>query len=145
MSEEKLQDPLSVLVQMPSRVDVSNRAETTIIEKRAATDESVALLKEMERAAQDKVIEALRLDNNTFDGALHAEFSAMDQNLILKIVFDINGKRLVVEHVCGARDSVFDKDKTAPLAELRDKMAARIAAEILADAFDPLKHGAFLA
>lgn len=70
----------------------------TVIEQRAPTDESVRLLKEMEEAARAKIVESLAIDTNEFKAVLHAEYLQADDRGLWVAIFDLNGKRLRVEH-----------------------------------------------
>ena len=108
----------------PSHIDVTHN----VVEKRAPTDQSVALLKEMEQAARDKVIESLRLPGNTFHAQLHWQTDRLDDTTKFLVVFDLNGKRIETRY-----------DHTRPLEHptdvvqtLIEAVAKDIAREILA-------------
>jgi hypothetical protein len=72
--------------------------ETTIIEKRAPTDESVKLLRKMEKAARRKVDEAVRLSHNGFECICHIERDEASRDLIARAHFMLASERHVVEY-----------------------------------------------
>lgn len=108
----------------------SVRIEKTVTEKRAPTDESVKLLREMEQSARDSVTKALRLTNNTFDGVLHVETDQMSDTIMMRVTFDLNGKRIEVDH-SKPRGLKGRDDKMKLLSELHEKISNKVASEIL--------------
>lgn len=82
-------------------------------EQRAPTDESVRLLKEFEDKARDKVVESLRLTNNTVEAVIHRFDDPMDQTTKFFIYYKINGEKREV------RCSVDDYK-----SEVRDRLDA---------------------
>lgn len=98
-------------------------------EHRAPTDQSVALLKEMEAAARAKVIESIKVGDTVFECVVHIEFDGNSGDVVYLAVFSLNGKKMTVEH----RASVFaDKDDPKKwVLELRDKIGREIASTIL--------------
>lgn len=103
-------------------------------EHRAPTDHSVALLKEMEKAATDKVEEAIRIEGNSFNVVVHMYRSMMDKTVHLKSVFDLNGSRQVVTYI----GSEFDKAETHVVG-LRDEIAKHIANEMIESSMDSIR------
>lgn len=73
----------------PSSMSVTVRSE----EKRAPTDESVRLLREMEAAARSKVVEAMRLPNTSVEAIVHRHELDFDLKTMFAIHYAINGKR----------------------------------------------------
>lgn len=103
----------------PSHVTV------TKTEKRAPTDESVKLLREMEAAAKDQVLAAVRMENTPVDGVLHVMEDVMNDQTRLACVFKVNGKRLEARH------EAMRGTKPADMAMgLRDAIAEVIANEL---------------
>jgi len=78
--------------QGPSHISV------TKTEKRAPTDESVRLLREMEDAAKGQVLAAVRVENTPVDGVLHVMRDQMSDLMRFSCVFKVNGKRLEARH-----------------------------------------------
>lgn len=112
------------------------RETRTIIEQRAPTDESVRLLAEMQAAAEARIIDSLRLEGNGFSGVLHTHVSDADQNVHLKLVFDLNGKRM--KETFYAPVGMGREEQMETLAAFRDKVAERIATEVLSRAFEAI-------
>ena len=96
---------------------------------RAPTDESVRLLKEMEQAARDKIIDAIRLEGNGFNCVVHVMLDAMSDQRITRAVFMINGHREEVE----VRTPMLDSEPKKIAEELRDAIARKIATIMLGD------------
>jgi len=111
---------------------VPSEVHHTVIEKRAPTDESVRLLKEMEEKAQEKVIESIRLGHNGFDCVVQMERDYASDQILLRAVFSLNGKQMVVNHSC----SPFKKQDA--IQDLVGKIAETIAIEMLKPAFSEL-------
>lgn len=107
----------------PQHVTVDHR----VTEVRAPTDQSVALLKEMESAARDKVTESLRLPSNEFHAQLHKQVDHLDGTTKFLVVYDINGKRVETRY-----DHVRElKHPTDAVNQLIEALAKDIAREIL--------------
>lgn len=65
---------------------------TTVTEKRAPTDESVRLLKEMEQAAEDKLLSITRLKENRLDATWHLFENPAQDNMEAICRFMLNGQ-----------------------------------------------------
>lgn len=63
-----------------------------VTEKRAATDESVRLLKEMEQAARDSVIKSVQLENNVISAVVHTAYDHLSCKHLYAVLMKINGK-----------------------------------------------------
>lgn len=106
-------------------------SNTTVHVKRAPTDESVKLLREMEQAAKDNIVHTLKLEKNGFEAVVHFCISALDLNYMGKAIFDLNGKRMVVE------ESISQYQGPKALVQaLMKKISEKIAEEVLQHAFD---------
>lgn len=97
-----------------------------VSEKRAPTDESVRLLKELEKEAKDKVLSAEKLDNNL----IHAKVWTM-QNILsykdeFKILMNINGKQFTHD-----MSIEIDTTKHVKLEKIYEVISKRIAAELM--------------
>lgn len=97
----------------------------TVTEKRAPTDESVRLLREMESAAEAQVLEAIRLTDNGFECVVHAMRDGPTDDTVLRAIFSLNGKRLTAD----ARG--WDKRAPELVEMLIDAIAAKVATEIV--------------
>ena len=121
--------PTIVHVEMPTRTEYVTKE---VIEKRAPTDQSVALLREMEAAALKKVEHAVNVGGNGFECVVAFEIEAMSSDRVAKAMFTLNGKRMKAEaRAEGWRDDGFT---TLP-DRLRQAVADEIAREMLATAF----------
>ena len=98
-----------------------------VVEKRAPTDESVALLREMEKAAREQVERAIRLQINEFECLAQSYHDDASGDVVIMVRFMLAGSRMKVEH----RHRMFD-----PLDDLGsvviDKMARAIAETAIA-------------
>lgn len=116
-----LRRPTIVINQQPTRTEYVTRE---IHEHRAPTDQSVALLAEMEAKARAAIIKAVHVGDATFDCVIHTARLPESDALLLKAIFSLNGRKLTVEV----------KDWAEPetmIVKLRDAMATQIANEIL--------------
>lgn len=97
-----------------------------IEEKRAPTDESVRLLKEMEKAAADKITESVRVSDNGFECVIHHHVDYLQAQDRLLAVFSLNGRKMKVNYDA---NPLKDSPESA-LVGLRDAVAAEIANQI---------------
>jgi hypothetical protein len=97
---------------------------------RAPTDESVKLLREMEEKAKAEVLGSVRLDGNQFKCVVHYEREAMSMDLVVRALFELNGKRMQAE--VRVPDHA---DPSTGLPKIRDKVAEVISTEMLASVF----------
>ena len=73
-------------------------SSVTVHEHRAPTDESVRLLRDMERAALEKVIQSVRLENAAIDAVLHYQREPANDLDRFLIVWKHKGERRKVWH-----------------------------------------------
>lgn len=102
-----------------------------VIEKRAPTDESVRLLKEMEQKARDKVIASIELDSNLVKGRVYVMKDYMSGKNNFAVLMDINGKRVEIKISTNEYES-----PEAQLQEVYQEIGKRIAAEVMPAVFD---------
>ena len=100
----------------------------TVHEHRAPTDASVKLLREMEQAAEAKVVNAVRVGNTSFECVVHREVDNMNDQAVFRAVFKLNGKRDTAEHRCERRNA---GDLVAAWRALRDEIAKVIATRMI--------------
>lgn len=105
----------------------------TVHEHRAPTDESVRLLREMEQAARDQVVKAIRLENTRIDCVVHAQDDHMSGGRDFCVFLRVNGQRLEVR-----RSFNLPTTAEAVADALLSAVSERIAAELLAPAFGQL-------
>jgi hypothetical protein len=70
---------------------------TTVTEKRAPTDQSVNLLKEMEAAARQKIVNSIRVDNTEFKCVIHSYENYISGTNKFMVIFKLNGKQTDLE------------------------------------------------
>lgn len=104
-------------------------SHVSITERRAPTDESVRLLKEMEQAAQAKITEAMHLDGNVLNGVLQFMEDPVTDLCWVYATFDLNGHRMTSKFSLPRRRA----GRVEMLRGLRDEMAKTIASELLVD------------
>ena len=108
--------------QGPSHISV------TKTEKRAPTDESVRLLREMEDAAKGQVLAAVRVENTPVDGVLHVMRDTLSDVTHFACVFKVNGKRMEARFEDKHRGS-----RQYIAIGIRDAIAEAIANELTAN------------
>lgn len=64
-----------------------------VTEKRAPTDESVRLLRELEKEALNKIIHNIDLSNNQFSARLLVFEDLLNRSTKGKVLFSLNGKK----------------------------------------------------
>lgn len=127
----------TIVHQAPGQI----RAEINVTEKRAPTDESVRLLREMEAKAKAEVIKAVAINDNLFNGVIHTMFDALSYRTTVRLVYSMNGKKLTTDYHIDDSRSLDDS-----IAGLIDAVARDIAIEILRKPIsDAMKanHGIF--
>lgn len=102
-----------------------------VIEKRAPTDESVRLLKEMEQKARDKIIASIELDSNLVKGRVYVMKDYLSGKNNFAVLMDINGKRVEIKVSTDEYESA-----EAQLQEVYQEIGKRIAAEVMPSVFD---------
>jgi hypothetical protein len=102
-----------------------------VTEKRAPTDESVRLLKDMEKAARDKVIASIELDSNLVKGRVYVMKDYMSGKNNFAVLMDINGKRVEIKVSTNEYDS-----PDAQLHEVYQEIGKQIALEVMPAVFD---------
>lgn len=103
---------------------------------RAPTDQSVALLREMEQKAEAEVVKAVRVGDNGFDCVVQKILDEASDAVIWRAVFSLNGKRMTAEF---SAPSFAAQDIGRMAAGLRDEAAKAIAGEVLTAGFSHLR------
>lgn len=102
--------------------------EKTVIEKRAPTDESIKLYKEMKEKAYSSILGTIELQDNILNvnGILYEEYISMDK--VCKYRLMLNGREITGE----IRSSRLDlKDKQFIVRKIVDDASRHIAIEIV--------------
>lgn len=97
-----------------------------VTEKRAPTDESVRLLREMEKEALNKIVKNIDLSNNQFSARLLVFEDLLNLNSKGKVLFSLNGKKHELNAAFGFLESKEDMIK-----KCYDELAKYVAREIL--------------
>jgi hypothetical protein len=100
---------------------------STVTEKRAPTDESVRLLREMEAKSREQVQQSIRLDNTAIDGVLQYHKDIFNDQQVLGCVFSVKGKRMEAKYVGSAEATREDL-----VIGIRDAIAREIANHLTA-------------
>ena len=126
-------DPQIVVIDNTRTEHVHHTA--TVHEHRAPTDASVALLKEMEAAAEKKLIESVHVGNTAFECVIHTANDYLSDCVVMRAVFKLNGQQETVDHKWRPSGSDhLDGGKVEAMAVLRDKIANVIATKMINDA-----------
>ena len=117
----------------PERTPVVHGPTINIEQQPHDAADAARLLGELEKEAQAKIIEAVRVENCPIDCVVHAHWEAISDDMVMVAVFKINGHQLSAEHRVAKRN--YNRDIGATFKGLRDKVAEVIAQEILAQPF----------
>lgn len=109
-------------------------ANSTTVEKRAPTDESVRLLKEFEQAARDKFESSIRLNSNTFKAHIMKSMDILAWDKAFVVLYEVNGKR----HRAEIRIMDCKQSPEEIKEELLKQLGEHIAANLLTAAFSEL-------
>lgn len=85
------------LFEINHHVHETVHATTHVTEKRAPTDESIRLLREMEAAARQAVTDSVRVAGCPIDMVLHTQRDALNARQLFRAVYSVNGQRSVVD------------------------------------------------
>ena len=132
-SEVTQKEPTIVVVPDPSpRTEYVTR---TIHEHRAPTDQSVALLRDMEAAVERKIEQSIHIGNTAIECVVHISKDMLADCTRLKAIFKLNGQTETAEHSFRPRER---GDELQASAALRDEVAKVIASKMIASAFGAL-------
>lgn len=117
-------------------VDTNNEyrygGPSTIVEKRAPTDESGRLLKEMEEAAPKRVEETIVVADTSFQCKIQKIYDAMSDQDVYSIHYSMNG---IKQNVIVRVDRYQNLSIPQVACIIRDKVAVDIANVMIATAF----------
>lgn len=109
---------------------VTENRYVTVTEQRAATDDSVKLLREMESKAEAQVIEAVRVGDTHFECVVQRQVNMMSDTTLVRAVFSLNGKKMHETWEAPGRPTLREA-----FDGIKKLVAERIAAEVLLPAF----------
>lgn len=111
-------------------------SHSTVTEKRAPTDESIRLLKEMEQAATQKVTNAIRLTDMGVECVIHSYEDHLNQQIHFCVMFSLSGKKMTAD----VRLNGFDISTEDIAKALIKEVSETIAIEMLAPAFNKIPN-----
>jgi hypothetical protein len=106
----------------------------TVTEKRAPTDESVRLLKEMEEKALEKIVNSISVRDCQVECQILVEKSYLNQSNHYVVVYSMNGKKGKVQLMVHEYE-LRDGPETVIAGRLRDLLAKDIATMMIGNAF----------
>ncbi len=107
-------------------------SNVTVTEKRAPTDESVKLLKEMEQAARDKVVETTIVKDTHFECKIHKSVDMLSLMDIYSVIYSLNGRKQTTQVKV---DNGEMPDPYQVAEHIRNMVAADISNHLLRTAF----------
>lgn len=110
---------------------------TIVEEKRAPTDESVKLLREMEQAAEKEVIKTITVGSSTFECKILKSINFIDDSMNYRIIYSLNNKKQIVDVKWGWSEK-FELGDQEKMNYIRDELAKDIANNLLNSAFSKL-------
>lgn len=100
---------------------------TYVTEKRAPTDESIRLLREMENKAKEEVIKSISLPSNEFSGVVHLMRDHLSCQTNVVVLFKLNGKdHKVPISLDDFKDDSLEKRMEKVLNDVSDYLSASI-------------------
>jgi negative regulator of sigma E activity len=111
-----------------------------VTEKRAPTDESVAILKEMEDEARKKITESTTVHNTEFTCKLHKYYDAINDSNQYAVIYTLNGKQSRIDISVDCYKNL-TTEQTACF--IRDQVAVDIANKMIHTAFMDMKKWEF--
>ena len=110
-------------------------SHVTVTEKRAPTDDSVRLLKEMEEAAQQKVMDSIAVKNTTFECKIVRMRDSISAQDIFLVYYKLNGQKGKTEVKIDDYSNMTTHDI---VFHIRDHVASDIANKMITSAFTEL-------
>ena len=100
-----------------NNVAVAPAYPQTIHEHRAPTDESVKILREMEEAARQSILDVYQFEDNGLSGitVLMKPRSCFEDDRVLYVRFTLNGQLIEFEEKIDCRTVMFDKQRAYEL------------------------------
>jgi hypothetical protein len=108
-----------------------------VTEKRAPTDESVRLLREMEAAAVANVIKSIQIVDNSVNCSMHVQNNMLSGTKDIIVIYSLNGKRGEFEF------SHRDLSRDDMIRSLIQKFGEHLAVSMLEKPFNEALKSAF--
>lgn len=106
----------------------NSTSHSYVTEKRAPTDESVRLLKEMESEAKQKIIDSIVVNSTEFECSIQKTLDAINDRTVYYIIYRMNGKKSKLEVAIPNWQNLSDIDV---MIKIRDELAKDIAANMI--------------
>ena len=113
----------------------NNVSVVELTEKRAPTDASVLLLKEMEEKAQEKIIDSISIRDCQIECQILKVKDIMSNRMHYMIVYSMNGKKSKVNVKLDDYE-IINLGKIGIAETLRSALAVDIATKMICDSFD---------
>jgi hypothetical protein len=94
------------LLSITRSINEHHHHEHHTTEKRAPTDESVRLLREVEAEAKAAVVKSVRVANTDIDIVVHKQYDIINDQTLYRMVYSLNGKRRIVNTHVSTGDPV---------------------------------------
>ena len=107
-----------------------------VTEKRAPTDESVRLLREMEKEARNEVLKSIQLPENEFNGIVHLIRDELSCSTKAAVLLKINGKN---HKVLISFDDFVDDNIEKRIEKMICEVSSYLAANVLQSIFNSSK------
>lgn len=104
-----------------------------IQERRAATDESVRILREMEKEVQQKITDSIRVQNCEIDLVVLTQVDYLNSQPLMALIYCINGKKTRV-------DLTFNSWETQDKEKVLDKIIQRLSESIACNLLQGIKN-----
>lgn len=103
-----------------------------VTEKRAPTDESVRLLKEIENAAREKVLDTIVVADTSFECKIHKMYDGPNDQDVYGVVYSLGGIKYKTEVRVDRYQNLTPQEVAI---QIRDSVARDIANVLIAPAF----------
>ncbi len=114
----------------------SVNARVDVTEKRAPTDESVRLLREMEAAAREQIVATTVVRDTVFECVIYMHHDLAAYEDMYRIVYSLNGRKLTTD----VRVRRWDRPTEEQIVDtIREALGKDIAGQLLASAFHNAK------
>lgn len=108
------------------RSHIFHQSSIDVVEKRAPTDESIRLLREMEKEVLSKITNNITLKNNEFSARLLVSTDNLNLQKLGLILFSLNGRRHEIRFAFDSFEDTEESMVNRCLSELSKYLATEI-------------------
>lgn len=112
-------------------------ADTVIVEKKAPTDESIRLLKEMEDECKNKILNSITVNNTEFECNIHNSRDMLNDRTIYYVTYRMNNKKKTIE-IPIQNYSKLSENETA--LKVVNELAKDIATDMILEVINHAQH-----